>query len=286
MLADNGDMAVYRARAGQIPHLLQEIGRLREITYRATHEGTGKPADLDRFDAWYTHLFIWHKTRNEIVGAYRLGLTDEIVAGHGTEGLYTSTLFKYRAGLLERMGPAIELGRSFIRLEYQRSYAALLLLWKGIGKIAVDRPQCKTLFGPVSISNDYQTASKHFMVQFLEASHHAADLAELTRPRHPFRAPAMEKVTAGGRLNHLLRDGDVVDDLVSELEPDGKGMPVLLRQYLKLGARFFAFNVDPDFSDALDATMLVDLTKTDRKLLQRYLGEEGMASFLAHHLVS
>ncbi|HET6249393.1 MAG TPA: GNAT family N-acyltransferase [Tepidisphaeraceae bacterium] len=285
LLADNGDMAVYRAAAGQIPHLLQEIGRLREITFRATNEGTGKARDLDRFDNWYTHLFVWHKTRGEIVGAYRLGITDEIVAERGTAGLYTSTLFKYRAGLVERMGPAIELGRSFIRLEYQRSYAALLLLWKGIGRIVVERPQCKALFGPVSISNDYQTSSKHLMVQFLAASHYVPDLAELTRPRHPFRPPGMKKLTAQGRLNRLLSDSDAVDDVVAELEPDGKGMPVLLRQYLKLGARFFAFNVDPDFSDALDALMLVDLTKTDRKLLQRYMGEEGMGSFLRWHKV-
>jgi putative hemolysin len=264
---------------------LQEIGRLREITFRATNEGTGKARDLDRFDNWYTHLFVWHKTRGEIVGAYRLGITDEIVAERGTAGLYTSTLFKYRAGLVERMGPAIELGRSFIRLEYQRSYAALLLLWKGIGRIVVERPQCKALFGPVSISNDYQTSSKHLMVQFLAASHYVPDLAELTRPRHPFRPPGMKKLTAQGRLNRLLSDSDAVDDVVAELEPDGKGMPVLLRQYLKLGARFFAFNVDPDFSDALDALMLVDLTKTDRKLLQRYMGEEGMGSFLRWHKV-
>jgi putative hemolysin len=181
------------------------------------------------------------------------------------------------------MGPAIELGRSFIRAEYQRSYAALLLLWKGIGRMVVDRPQCKALFGPVSISNDYQTVSKHLMVQLLELSHYLPDLAELTQPRHPFRPPGMEKLTAGGRLNRLLNDSDMLDEVVADLEPDGKGMPVLLRQYLKLGARFFAFNVDPDFSDALDALMLVDLTKTDRKILHRYLGVEGTASFLAFH---
>jgi hypothetical protein len=120
------------------------------------------------------------------------------------------------------------------------------------------------------------------MVRFLEESHFIDDLAEMTTPRHPFRPPGMQRVTAGGRLDRLLNDGDVVDEVVADLEPDGKGMPVLLRQYLKLGARFFAFNVDPDFSDALDALMLVDLTKTDRKILHRYLGIEGTASFLAH----
>jgi putative hemolysin len=283
MLAENGEMAVYRASAAQIPNLLREIGRQREIAFRATGEGTAKPLDIDRFDQWYTHLFIWHRIAGEIVGAYRLGITDEIVPRHGAAGLYTSTLFKYRAGLVERMGSAIELGRSFIRVEYQRSFTPLLLLWKGIGRLVVERPSCKKLFGPVSISNTYQTVSKHLMVQFLEGNHHADDLAELTRPRHPFRAHGMNKLTAHGRLDRLLADSDVVDDAVAELEPDGKGMPVLLRQYLKLGARFFAFNVDPDFSDALDALMVVDLAKTDQKLLNRYLGAEGTQMFLAHH---
>ena len=160
MLADAGDMAVYEATSAQIPHLLHEIGRLREITYRPTGEGTGKSIDLDRFDAWYSHLFVWNKTAGEIVGAYRLGATDDIVRAHGTAGLYTSTLFKYRATLLDRLGPAVELGRSFIRAEYQRTFAPLLLLWKGIGRYVVNHPQCKMLFGPVSISNIYQTASK------------------------------------------------------------------------------------------------------------------------------
>ncbi len=286
LLADGGELLVYEAKAPQIPRILRELGRLREITYRATGEGTGKPLDLDRFDDWYTHLFIWNKSQQHIVGAYRLGPTDEIVTRHGTAGLYTSTLFKYRAGLVERLGPAIEMGRSFIRAEYQRSYAPLLLLWKGIGRYVLNRPHCKTLFGPVSISNDYQSASKHVMVRFLQASHNAPDLAELTRPRHPFRPAGVSRLARAPGIDRLLmNDSDGVDDMVSDLEPDGKGMPVLLRQYLKLGARFFAFNVDPDFSDALDALMLVDLTRTDRKLLGRYMGIEGCKTFLAYHCV-
>ncbi|MDB5302484.1 MAG: hypothetical protein JWM97_33, partial [Phycisphaerales bacterium] len=159
-LAESDGLAVYHARATQIPHLLREIGRLREITYRATGEGTGRPSDLDDFDTWYHHLFVWHKTSRELVGAYRLGATDEIVTTRGERGLYTATLFRYRPGLIERLGPALELGRSFVRAEYQKSYAPLLMLWKGIGRFVVENPQYKTLFGPVSISNDYQGISK------------------------------------------------------------------------------------------------------------------------------
>lgn len=283
LLADAGDMVVYEAKAHQIPATLRELGRLREITYRATGEGTGKSLDLDEFDNWYTHLFIWHKTSRELVGAYRLGITDEIIRARGPAGLYTSTLFKFRPGFIERLGPAIEMGRSFIRAEYQRSYTPLLLLWKGIGRITSSRPHLKTLFGPVSISNDYQTTSKHVMVRFLAAAHGAAEMAGLTRPRHPFRPAGVQKLAKERGLSRLLNDCDTVDDLVAELEPDGKGMPVLLRQYIKLGARFFAFNVDPNFSDALDALMLVDLRYTEPKLLARYMGPGNHRAFLAYH---
>ncbi|MDB5173629.1 MAG: phospholipid/glycerol acyltransferase, partial [Phycisphaerales bacterium] len=283
MLAESDGLAVYHARASQIPHLLREIGRLREITYRATGEGTGRPSDLDDFDTWYHHLFVWHKTSRELVGAYRLGATDEIVTSRGEHGLYTATLFRYRPGLIERLGPALELGRSFVRSEYQKSYAPLLMLWKGIGRFVVENPQYKTLFGPVSISNDYQGISKELMVRFLEARHAEPGLSRLTQPRNPFRSGRGAGVEDVCRA---LLAGDDVDDLVAELEPDGKGMPVLLRQYLKLGARFFGFNVDPDFNDALDGLMLVDLTRTDRKLLDRYMGKPGAAQFLAVHGVN
>jgi putative hemolysin len=283
LLAENDGLAVYHARAAQAPNLLREIGRLREITYRATGEGTGREIDLDDFDNWYHHLFVWNKTAGEIVGAYRLGATDDIVAARGERGLYTATLFRYRPGLIERLGPALELGRSFVRAEYQRSYAPLLMLWKGIGRFVVENPQYKSLFGPVSISNDYQGISKELMVRFLEANHAEPGLSRLTQARNPFRSGR------GGGVEEVCRvllASDDVDDLVAELEPDGKGIPVLLRQYLKLGARFFGFNVDPDFNDALDGLMLVDLTRTDRKLLDRYMTKPGAAGFLAAHGVT
>lgn len=283
LLCNGGDMLVYEARARQIPNVLREIGRLRETTYRPTGEGTGKSLDLDRYDEWYHQMFIWNREKQEIVGAYRLGPTEEILPAHGKRGLYTSTLFKFRPGLIERLGPAIEMGRSWIRVEYQKSYNPLLLLWKGIGQYVLKRPTWKTLFGPVSISNEYQTASKHVMVRFLSAAHHAPDLKLLTRARHPFRPAGVGRLAKAQGLQALLGQCESVDDMVADLEPDGKGMPVLLRQYLKLGARFFAFNVDPEFCDALDALMIVDLTKTDQKVLNRYMTAPGAARFRKFH---
>ncbi len=282
MLAASGELAVYRATADEAPNLLFEIGRLREVTFRAAGEGTGRDLDIDRFDEHYLHLFIWNRNAREVVGAYRLGRADKIVDGQGIAGLYTSTLFSYQREFFERLGPALELGRSFVRPEYQKSYAPLLLLWKGIGRFIVDNPGCATLFGPVSISNDYRPLSRQLMAGFLMARRSRPDLAGLVRPTNPFR------VRKDGRFDRAvlaaaLADEDRVSELVGDIEQDGKGLPILLKQYLKLGGSVVGFNVDPDFGNALDGLIVVDLLKTDRKVLDRYLGRDGASSFLAHH---
>lgn len=284
LLVDTSDLAVYVAPAAAIPHTLREIGRLRETTFRATGEGTGKPIDIDRFDPHYLHLWVWEKDKHEVVGAYRLGQSDKLRATHGAlggvEALYTYTLFKYDRALLDRMGPALEMGRSFIRAEYQRSFAPLLLLWKGIGRYVVLNPKYRCLFGPVSISATYQSISRQLMVQFLQTHHSPADLVQLVRPRNPFRSKTRR---LGLGMDDVPTDTDDLSSLIADLEPDHKGIPVLLRQYLKLGAKLLAFNVDPDFSDVLDGLIVVDLAKTDPRTLERYMGKEGYASFMRHY---
>jgi len=282
MLVENKDLAVWYARAPQIPHILQEIGRLREVTFRGVHEGTGKPIDLDRFDDDYLHLFAWEKRQREVVGAYRMGPTDEILSKDGVDGLYPSPLFKYRHNLLEQISPALELGRSFIRPEYQKSYPPLLLLWKGIGVYVVRNPRYRRLFGPVSINSEYQSLSRQLIIRFLEANNFAADLSRLIRPKNPLRAKKIKPLEV--RLSdHVVRDMDEVSSLISEVENDQKGIPILLKQYLKVGAKFMGFNVDPNFGDVLDGLMLVDLVQTDRKILERYLGRAEVQTFLAYH---
>ena len=281
LLADGGQFRVYLARSGQVPGILEEIGRLREITYRASGEGTGKERDLDQFDAWYRHLFLWDSELRQVVGAYRIGPTDEILAGRGAGGLYTSTLFAFKPGLLSRLSPALELGRAFVRGEQQRNFAPLMLLWKGIARYVCLNQKYKILFGPVSISNDYQSFSRELLVRFIRAHHLAGELSDLAPPRNPFAfAPDRWRGIDFGRL---LPNDEEADALVSDLEPDGKGMPVLLRQYLKLGARFLSFNVDQGFGSAIDALMFVDLTRTDRRVLDRYMGRQEAAQFRAYH---
>jgi putative hemolysin len=160
LVASSNELQAFIAQAPQIPMILHEIGRLRELTFRAAGEGTGKPTDIDRFDAHYEHLLVWNSRKCELVGAYRLVGTDVARSRFGKKGLYTATLFNYSDRFLEQIDPALELGRSFIRPEYQRSFAPLLLLWKAIGRYVAEHPRYKTLFGPVSISNAYQSISR------------------------------------------------------------------------------------------------------------------------------
>jgi len=259
--------------------VLREVGRLREITFRAAGEGTGKPLDLDEFDNYYLHLFVWHTRKQELVGAYRLARTDAVRRQHGAGGLYTATLFRFGDPFLERLGPALELGRSFIRQEYQKGFAPLLLLWKGIGTFVARNPRYKILFGPVSISNQYQALSRELMISFLEKYTMLRDWSGLVRNRRGLR----ERWLKGPLRPALPATGFDVEDLsalVGDIEQKPAGVPVLLRQYLRLGGKLLGFNVDPKFADALDGLILVDLTKTEPKLLERYLGKNEATTFL------
>ena len=277
-LVENDDFAVLLAKSNEIPNVLHEIGRLRELTFRQVGEGTGKPIDLDRFDDHYWHLFVWHRHAREVAGAYRLGPSDEILARFGATGFYTSQLFHWRQPFLDRISPALELGRSFVRPEYQKTYAPLLLLWKGIGQFLVRHPQYKLLFGPVSISNGYSAASRHLMVKFLSAYRQSPEFAPLVRARNPFRQRPSK--LADELIGATVWDVEELSALIADVETDRKGVPVLLKQYLKLGGELAAFHVDRRFANALDGLIIVDLRKTDERVLERYMGKEGAAKFL------
>ncbi|MGQ9896457.1 MAG: lysophospholipid acyltransferase family protein [Acidobacteriota bacterium] len=285
-LVKQGALTVWCASAEQIPHVLHEIGRLREITFRAAGEGTGKDLDVDSFDAYYQHLFIWNQERREVVGGYRFGRTDDILARFGKRGLYTYTLFAYRTAFLQSIGPALELGRSFVRPEYQKNYAPLMLLWKGIGRYVAQHPRYRVLFGPVSITNEYRAASRRLIVEFLKANSFQPQLARFVRPRMPFesRTLTLAQTLLGLRSSTIsATDIEEVSALIADIEPDAKGVPVLLRQYLKLGGKVLAFNLDPDFGDALDGLIMVDLLDSDIRTLERYMGSAEAAAFRAYH---
>lgn len=277
LLLESGDTQVFVARAPEIPKALDEIGLLREATFRAVGEGSGMERDLDKFDAHYLHLFSWDRVRHEVIGAYRLGQTDEILRRRSLKGLYTSTLFRYSSDFLLEIGPALEMGRSFIRVEHQKNFSSLPLLWKGIGRFVASHPRYRVLFGPVSISNDYGPLSRKFLVSYLEANARDERLGRLVRPRQPYwRLPLPGQARWGVDLEELSQ-------IIADLEPDGKGVPVLLRHYLKLGGRLLAFNIDPKFSRCLDGLIVVDLATTSPAMLSRYMGTQDAETFLRYH---
>jgi len=281
-LTGNGEFAVYAGRGEEIPHLLQEVGRLREITFRMAGEGTGKQTDLDAFDRYYWHLLLWNKTKKELVGAYRAVNTADVVQKHGVKGLYTSTLFHYHAQLFDKMGPALELGRSFVRPEYQRQYAPLLLLWKAIASFVSLRPETPVLFGAVSISNSYNRASRELIFSFFETRMRQDELAGMVTPRRPFRPGRLRRWDCRAACT-ALRDVEELSKPIADVESDGKGLPILLKQYAKVGGKFLGFNVDRKFSDVLDGLVVVDLRETEPTVLERYMGREHVAAFRRHH---
>jgi putative hemolysin len=281
-LTENTEFAVYHATAREIPNLLLEVGRVRELTFRRAGEGTGKRRDLDSFDAYYWHVLLWSKTKRELVGGYRAGSTSEILAERGLAGLYTSTLFRYDESLFQKLGPALELGRSFVRPEYQRQYAPLLLLWKGIAHLVAKRPEIPVLFGAVSISNDYNEASREMIYRFFEARMMEDDLAGLIEPRRPFRPGFLRRWDCRS-MCRALRDLDELSQPITDIEADGKGLPILLRQYAKIGGRLLGFNVDRNFSNVLDGLVVVDLRQTEPAVLERYMGREAAANFQNIH---
>ena len=284
-LAENGEFSVHLGIAHNIPRLLLEVGRLREVTFRRAGEGTGKSRDLDAFDSYYWHVLLWNKSRRELVGAYRAGNTAEILATRGIAGLYTSTLFRYDERLFSKLGPALELGRSFVRPEYQRQYAPLLLLWKGIARLIATHPKIPILFGAVSISNDYNIASREMIYRFFQSRIQDDGLADLIEPRRPFRTSLLHRWDCRA-MCRALRDLDELSEPITDVEADGKGLPILLRQYAKVGGKLLGFNVDRKFSNVLDGLVVVDLCQTDAAVLDRYMGRDAAQAFRQLHASS
>lgn len=272
-LSRQGALEVFIAPADAIPGVLHDIGRLREISFREVGEGSGQGLDLDDYDRHYLHLFLWDGEAEEVAGAYRVGRTDLLLAEHGPEGLYCSTLFEFEQAFLDHLTPGLELGRSFVAPSYQRSLGALMALWKGIGQFVARYPRYAKLFGPVSISQDYTAISKDLIVRFLREEKRDESLAPFVHPTNPYRDEMPMEISP--RLESI----EQVSARVAETEPDGKGVPVLLRQYLKLNATLLEFNVDPAFANCLDALVMVDLRSAPKTILKRYMGRASYRMF-------
>jgi putative hemolysin len=249
--------------------LLSEIGRLRELTFRAVGEGTGRRLDVDRYDAWYEHIVLWDAQALEVVGAYRLVRVEEVLASRGLAGLYTASLFDFDRALMPVLRQAVELGRSFVAPKHWGT-RSLDWLWYGIGAWLRQHPEVRYLFGPVSISAALPEAARAQLVAYYRR-HHGEPRA-LARSRQPYEpaavVPEFETLDADAAFRVLK----------ANLDRLGAKVPTLYKQYTELcepgGARFLAFGTDPDFAGAIDGLILVDLAMLKPKKRQRYLGED------------
>jgi putative hemolysin len=264
---------VFWCRASEAPALMGQIGRAREQTFRAVGEGTGLAIDTDRFDGDYLHLCLWDRQGDGLAGGYRMRVVDR---GLRPDALYTHTLFEFDQRLVATLAPGLELGRAFIVPAHQRKHQPLLLLWSGIARFVAAHPHIRHLFGAVSVGASYSAAARTFLAAYLRR--HALDAlrAPLVAPRHPL--DGLDDADAGAPV-----DAQQLSASVQALDAGGKGLPVLLRHYLKLQARVLDFSVDPAFGDVLDVLVTVDLPTAPRALLRRYMGAEAAASYLDHH---
>lgn len=267
LLLENKEYSVYFGYQSQLPLVVQEIARLREIVFRMHNEGSGQALDTDEFDATYTHLFIVKNTEHKIVGAYRMGLTDKLTEKQGPAGLYLQKMFNFKPSFVNQQGPCMEMGRSFLVPEMQGSYQGLLLLWKGIGRFAAKFPQYRTLYGTVSISKLFDPRSVKLIEQGLIDIQSSSQVDAV----NPF------EFTSHVEIDELAQKVNLKDQLTTflmSIENDGKDIPVLARQYLKMGAKFHALGIDKSFNHTPGLLLSVHFPSAPEKLLKLYVGKD------------
>ncbi|KJY81807.1 hemolysin [Vibrio galatheae] len=279
-LLEQGEFAVYCAPTPVIPSMMREIGRVREESFREVGEGSGRSCDIDQFDQDYYQLFVWNNTNHDLVGAYRLGLVDELVAKGGIDSLYSTSLFNYDEAFVASLGTSIEVGRSVVAKQYQRNMHSLLLLWKGIAGFVQRHPQYTHLFGPVSISNDYSPVARQLIASVMSIHYYDDEKAKLVTPTTPLQKCGQE-FWRPDMLSSLSKL-PLLSKVLSRLE-QGLGLPVLLRQYLGLNGKLVCFNVDPAFNFALDGLIVVDLTAVPARTLGKYMGQQQAQAYLDSH---
>lgn len=257
-LVSSGNYEVFCAGHADMPNIMFEIARLREITYRAVGEGTNKAMDMDEYDLFYDQMFIWHHVDQRIIGAYRLGRGDQICDQFGLKGFYIRSLFKTHPGAENILSKSIELGRSFVIREYQAKPMSLYLLWKGILEYLLKHGHYRYLIGPVSISNNYSKFSKELIIEFIKTNFYSPKLARYFEARKPYKVKLDKELDKNIVLKLTNKDVDRLDKFIHDVEPNYR-MPVLLKKYLQQNAKIVAFNVDPKFNNCIDGLMIQDL---------------------------
>lgn len=284
-LTHSKNYEVFFTEAHKIPNILHEIGRLREVTFREIGEGTNNPIDLDKYDQYYHHMFLWDDEAKQIAGAYRMGLGSEIYTKYGIDGFYLQELFRFEPELFDMMNKSIEMGRAFITKDYQLKPMPLFLLWKGIVHTTLRHPEHKFLIGGVSISNQFTDFSKSLMIEFMKSHYYDPYVAQYIHPKKEFKVK-LKDADKDFIFDEAEADLIKFDKIIDEIEPGTLRLPVLIKKYIKQNARVVAFNVDPLFNNAIDGLMYIriaDLPESTVKPvmeefqaeLERKLAEKG-----------
>ena len=271
LLFSNSNYEVYFTEYDEIPSMMREIGRQRELTFRAIGEGTNLPFDLDEYDKHYHHLILWDNSAQKIAGAYRMALGAQVMKKFGISGFYTSSLFEYDQEIQPFFRKVIEMGRAYVNLEYQQKPLPLFLLWRGIVHVCLKNPEHKFLMGGVSISNKFSDFSKSLMIEFMRSHYYDSVVAQYVHPKNDF------KVKLKVKEKHLFFEGldndlNKFDKLIDDLEPEMR-MPVLIKKYIKQNAKVIAFNVDPNFNDAIDGLMYIRISDLPESTIKPVLEE-------------
>ncbi|MFD0834965.1 GNAT family N-acyltransferase [Mariniflexile aquimaris] len=275
-LLQSKNYEVFLAQASQIPNILREIGRLREITFREVGEGTNESIDLDAFDDYYHHMFLWDNESNVLAGAYRMGLGSKIFERYGIDGFYLHDLFRFEPELFKMMSQSIEMGRAFIIKEYQQKPMPLFLLWKGIVHTTLRYPEHKFLIGGVSISNQFSNFSKSLMIEFMKSHYYDPYIAQYVHPKKEFKVK-LKDADKDFVFDETEADLNKFDKVIDEIEPGALRLPVLLKKYIKQNAKLVAFNVDPLFNNAVDGLMYIKIAdlpeSTVRPVMEEFQAE-------------
>ncbi len=269
----------YCAPAQLIPNILNELGRLREITFREVGEGTNQSIDIDEFDLYYHHMFIWDEDEQRIVGAYRLGKGKDIMDQYGRRGFYLHSLFRIGEKLKPVLKESMELGRSFVVREYQRKPMPLFLLWKGILYFLLKNPEYRYLIGPVSISNNYSKVSKDLIIRFIMKNHLNWKMAQHIKPRNSYKFKS-DNADLNLLMENMEHDINRLDKIIGDLDELNSGLPVLLKKYIKLNAKIIGFNVDPKFNNCLDGLIVLDVYDVPKKTIESLSKEANDGSIL------
>jgi putative hemolysin len=271
-LLQSKNYEVFFAEAKQIPNILYEIGRLREITFREVGEGTNESIDIDKYDQYYRHLFLWDDETKQIAGAYRMGLGSEIFPKYGIEGFYLNGLFRFEPELHDMMSKSIDMGRAFIIKDYQQRPMPLFLLWRGIMHTTLHYPEHKFLLGGVSISNQFSDFSKSLMIEFMKSHYYDPYIAQYVHPKKEFKVK-LKDADKDFIFDEAEADLNKFDKLIDELEPGILRLPVLIKKYIKQNARLVAFNVDPLFNNAIDGLMYIRISDIPQSTMKPVMEE-------------